>query len=221
MVVMSSSIDSISRGVDIVVKNPIIFLPSLIPIIIALIFNALAYWVFVERYIVGATVITAPNWVLLALGSFIAAICGFIAGCMVVDMVHDVLEQRKPDLSKSFSAVMGRVGVLIVLAIISAILTVIIVGIPIALFLIVVAIVEKTGVGESLSRSISFVSKNIGAVLVFVVIVIVVAIVLALIPVAGMVLSWIVNVIFTAAAVDLYVRLGAPLPPPPPPPPPA
>lgn len=211
---MSSSIDSISRGVDIVAKNPIIFLPSLIPIIVALIFNALAYWVFVERYIIpGAMIVTAPNWRLLTLGSFIAAICGFIAGCMIVDMVHDVLEQKKPNLSKSFNTVMSRIGVLIVLAIIAAVLTIIIVGIPIALFLLVIAIVERTGIGESLSKSISFVSKNISAVLVFVIIVIVVAVVLAFIPVVGTVLSWIANVVFAAAAVDLYVRLRPPPPP--------
>lgn len=206
-----------------VLKNPIILVPSLIPMVIALLFEFLARWVFAQQYIIYGAIISTPNIMLLTLGSFIAGILGFIAECMVIDMANDVFSQRKPDLSKSFRLVMDRIATLIVLAIIAAILTVIIIGIPIAYFLAIVAIVEGVGVGESLSRAVSFVSKNLGSVIVFIIIVIVVVIILSLIPVVGSILNWIASITFTVAAVNLYISLKTPpLPPPPPelPPPP-
>jgi hypothetical protein len=191
--------------------------------VIALLFEFLARWVFAQQYIIYGAIISTPNIMLLTLGSFIAGILGFIAECMVIDMANDVFSQRKPDLSKSFRLVMDRIATLIVLAIIAAILTVIIIGIPIAYFLAIVAIVEGVGVGESLSRAVSFVSKNLGSVIVFIIIVIVVVIILSLIPVVGSILNWIASITFTVAAVNLYISLKTPpLPPPPPelPPPP-
>lgn len=206
-----------------VLKNPIILVPSLIPMVIALLFEFLARWVFAQQYIIYGAIISTPNIMLLTLGSFIAGILGFIAECMVIDMANDVFSQRKPDLSRSFRLVMDRIATLIALAIIAAILTVIIIGIPIAYFLAIVAIVEGVGVGESLSRAVSFVSKNLGSVIVFIIIVIVVVIILSLIPVVGSILNWIASITFTVAAVNLYISLKTPpLPPPPPelPPPP-
>ena len=206
-----------------VLKNPIILVPSLIPMVIALLFEFLARWVFAQQYIIYGAIVSTPNIMLLTLGSFIAGILGFIAECMVIDMANDVFSQRKPDLSRSFRLVMDRIATLIALAIIAAILTVIIIGIPIAYFLAIVAIVEGVGVGESLSRAVSFVSKNLGSVIVFIIIVIVVVIILSLIPVVGSILNWIASITFTVAAVNLYISLKTPpLPPPPPelPPPP-
>jgi len=222
--IISSSINSISRGLDVVFKNPVILVPSLIPMVIALIFDFLARWVFAQQYIIPGAIISTPNIALLTLGSFIAGILGFIAECMVVDMANDVFSGGKPNLSKSLNLVIGKLVTLIVLAIIAAILSIIIIGIPVAFFLAIVAIVEGVGVGESLSRAISFVTKNLGSVIVFIIIVIVVAIILALIPIIGSILSWIASIIFTVAAVHLYISLKAPppqpeLPPPPPPPP--
>mgnify|MGYP000467321632 CR=1 FL=1 len=200
-----------------VLKNPIILVPSLIPMVIALLFEFLARWVFAQQYIIYGAIVSTPNIMLLTLGSFIAGILGFIAECMVIDMANDVFSQRKPNLSKSFSLVMSRIATLIVLAIIAAILTVIIIGIPIAFFLAIVAIVEGAGVSESLSRAISFVYKNLGSVIVFIIIVIVVVIILSLIPVVGSILNWVASITFTVAAVNLYISLKAPPTPPPPP----
>ena len=196
-----------------VLKNPIILVPSLIPMVIALLFEFLARWVFAQQYIIYGAIISTPNIMLLTLGSFIAGILGFIAECMVIDMANDVFSQRKPNLSKSFSLVMSRIATLIVLAIIAAILTVIIIGIPIAFFLAVIAIVEGVGVSESLSRATSFVYKNLDSVFTFSVISIVVAIILSRIPIMGSMLSWITSITFTVAAVNLYISLKTPPPP--------
>jgi hypothetical protein len=118
---------------------------------------------------------------------------------------------------------MGRLGTLIIAAIISAIFFITFVLIPVALFIITIAMIDGTDAIESTKRSFDFVIKNLGEVIVFIIIVIVVAIIFGigfgLIPVVGAyigaIIGWILNVVFTVAAVHFYLSLRLPPPPPP------
>ncbi|MEM2424865.1 MAG: hypothetical protein QXK73_06415 [Candidatus Bathyarchaeia archaeon] len=224
---MSKSVESISESFDISTKNPILLVPYIAPIIIQIIFNVLAH-LFPIRYYYGPSLVAeVPNTGLIILGSFIAGIVGFIAACTLVDMTNDVINGRPVNLSKSLSYVRGRISILIVLAIIAAIFSITIILLPIAMFLVVVAIIEGKNVAESIKKTFSFVSRNLGEVVVFIIIVIIVGIIFSygfsLIPVVGLyignIIGWIINAIFTISAVHLYISLEQ-LPPPPPPPPP-
>jgi hypothetical protein len=224
----SKSTESISKGVDASTKNPGLFVPILAPLVIQLLFLILAYVVFPVRYgLYSILYWEGPNPWLVWGGYFIASIVGFIASCMIVDMANDIINERPMDLKKSMNLVMGRLGTLILAAIIAAVCFITFVLIPVALFIITIAIIEGTDAIESTKRAFNFVVKNIGEVIVFIIIVIVVAVILgigfAFIPVVGAyigaIASWIVNVIFTVAAVYFYLALRQPLPPPPPPPP--
>jgi len=226
---MSKSTESLSNGVNTSTKNPGLFIPSLAPIVVQLFFLILAYVVFPIRYGVYPILYwEAPNPWLVWGGYFIASIVGFIASCMVVDMANDLMNGRPMNMKKSMNLVIGRLGTLILAAIISAICFITFVLIPVALFIITIAIVEGTDAIESTKRSFDFVVKNLGEVIVFIIIVIVVWIIagfiFALIPVVGAyigaVVSWILNVVFTVASVHFYLSLRQAVPPPPPPPPP-
>ncbi|MCX8171189.1 MAG: hypothetical protein N3E47_04365, partial [Candidatus Bathyarchaeota archaeon] len=116
---MSKSIESVSKGLDISMKNPMLLAPYAAPIIIQWIFSALAYLFPIRYYF-----IEAPNPFILMFGSFIAAILGFIAACMLIDMVNDLLNNRPIDFSKSLNFVVRKIGTLIVTAIIAALLSV-------------------------------------------------------------------------------------------------
>ena len=197
--------------------------------VVQLFFLILAYVVFPVRYgLYPILYWEAPNPWLVWGGYFIAAIVGFIASCMVVDMANDTINGRPMDLKKSMNLVMGKLGTLILAAIISAVCFITFVLIPVALFIITIAIIEGTDAIESTKRSFDFVIKNLGEVIVFIIIIIAVAIVLgigfAFIPVVGAyigaVVSWILNVVFTVASVHFYLSLRQPTPLPPPPPPP-
>lgn len=225
----SKSVESISKGLDTSTKNPALFVPIIAPLVIQLLFLILAYVVFPVRYgIPPFFYVEAPNPGLIWGGYFIASIVGFIASCMIVDMANDAINGRTIDLKKSMNLVMSRLGTLILAAIISAICFITFVLIPVALFIITIAIIEGTDAIESTKRAFDFVIKNLGEVIVFVIIVIVVSIifgfVFAMIPVVGAylgaIISWVVNVIFTVASIYLYLALRQALPPPPPPPPP-
>lgn len=225
----SRSTEALSKGVNTSTKNPGLFMPILAPLIIQLIFLILAYVVFPQViYFFGIPIAVIPNPYLIWGGYFIASIIGFIASCMIVDMANDVINKRPMNLKKSMNVVTGRLGTLFIAAIISAIFFLIFVLIPVALFIITIAIIEKTDAIESTKRAFDFFIKNLGEVLVFVIVVIVVSLILgvgfAFIPVVGAyigaIVSWILNAIFTVAAVHFYLSLKQPLAPPPPPPPP-
>jgi hypothetical protein len=230
---MSKSTESISKGIDTSTKNPGLFVPALAPLAIQLLFLILAYVVFpyqaLELHGLSLRTVYYPNiWISLA-GSFIAAIVGFLASCMIVDMANDVINGRPMDMKKSMNLVTGKLGTLIAAAIISAVCYITIILIPVAMFIIAIALIEGTDAIESTKRAFDFVVKNLGEVIVYIIIVIVINVVLAigigLIPVVGIYIgnaaSWIINVIFTVASVHFYLasRLVAPPPPPPPPPP--
>ncbi len=218
----SKSTEALSRGVDTSTKNPILFVPALVPILIQVVFQLLAYVVFPSLYFFFP-IVSLLIWG----GYFIAAFLGFIASCMIVDMVNDKMKGNPIDLNKSLNVVTGRLEDLILAAIISAVCFITFFLIPIALFLITIAIIEKTDAIESTRRSVDFVLKNLEEVIVFMIIVIVAWIVLnigfSFIPFIGVyigaVISWLLNVVLTVAAVHFYLSLRPPSSPPPPSPP--
>ena len=223
----SKSTEALTNGVDTSTKNPILFIPALVPIVVQLVFLLLAYVVFPTRYsfVPFGIAVVGPNALLIWGGYFIAALLGFIASCMIVDMANDRFSGKPMDLNKSLNVVLGRLGDLILAAIISAVCFITFFLIPIALFLIAIAIIEKTDAIESTRRSFDFVLKNLEEVIIFMVIVIVAWIVLnfgfSIIPVVGAylgaVISWLLNVVLTVAAVHFYLSLKPTTPPPPPP----
>jgi hypothetical protein len=214
--VSSKSTEALSKGVDSSIKNPVLFVPSLIPIVIQLLFLLLAYVVFPIQYdILGLVYGLIPNPWLIWAGYFIAALFGFVASCMVVDMINDKINERQINLNKSFSVVMSRLGTLILAAVIAAVCFITFVLIPVALFIITIAMIEGTGAIDSTKKAVDFVIKNLGEVIVFIIIVIVADIILSfgfgLIPVVGAyigaIISWIAGVVFTVSSVHFYLAL--------------
>jgi len=196
--------------------------------VVQLFFLILAYVVFPVRYgLYPILYWEAPNPWFVWGGYFIAAIVGFISSCMVVDMANDTINGRPMDLKKSMNLVMGKLGTLILAAIISAVCFITFVLITVALFIITIAIIEGTDAIESTKRSFDFVIKNLGEVIIFIIIVVVVLIIswvgFTFIPVVGAyigaVVGWILIVVFVVASVHFYLSLRQPPPPPPPPPP--
>jgi len=212
---MSKSIESISRGLDISVKNPMLLAPFAAPIIVQWVFSALAQLFPIRYYF-----IEAPNPFILMFGSFVAAILGFVAACMLIDMVNDSLSGRPIDLRKSLNLVVSRIGTLIVTAIIAALFSITVILLPIAMFIVVIAIIEELDAVESVKRSFNFVLSNVGEVLVFIILVIVIGAVFSygfsLIPIVGSyigaVVSWLLNAIFTVSAAYFFISLRPPPP---------
>lgn len=218
------STEALSNAIETSTKNLILFLPSLVPIVVQLFFLLLAYVVFPVRYGFNPFFnnVISPNPFLVWGGYFIAAILGFMASCMVVDMANDSINGQPINLNKSLNAVTDRLGDLILAAIISAVCFVTFFLIPVALFIITITIIEKTDAIESTKRAVDFVLNNLGEVIIFMILVIVAWLVFsvgfAFIPFIGAylgsVISWLLNVFLTVASVHFYLSLK-PAPPPP------
>ena len=220
----SKSVDAITHGIDTSTKNLLMFIPSFAPVVVQLLFLVLAYVVFPYQFtnVPFITGVVAPNTWLVWAGNFIAGLVGFLAYCMVVDMTHDSITGQPVDLNKSLNVVMGRLAELIIIAIISVLCAITILLIPLALFFRTIAIIEKTDTNETITKTVDFVRKNLGEVLVFVIIVIIVTVILfvgfSLIPFGGAyvsaVLNGLVSVVLTAATVHFYISLRSTPPPP-------
>lgn len=203
------SIESISKSLDITTKNPDIFLPAAAPLVVHLLFTALAY--------------EMVNVWLLWGGYFLASIVGFVASCVVVDMANDIINGRSMSLNKSLKLIVDRLGALILAAIISAICFITVILIPVALFIITISIVEETGALQSVKTAVNFVVKNLGEAIIFTIIVVVVSVILSFIlgaiPIVGVyvepIIMWMINVIFIVATVHFYITLRQPITPPP------
>ncbi|MEM2534989.1 MAG: hypothetical protein QXD12_04210 [Candidatus Nezhaarchaeales archaeon] len=181
---MPKSLESISKGLNISIKRPILLVPFIAPVVVQWVFSMLAQLFPIRYYF-----IEEPNTLILMFGSFIAAILGFIAACMLIDMVNDVLNNQSISLSKSLNFVVSRISTLIVTAIVAALLSITVILLPIAIFIVVIAIIETVDVIESIKRAFTFVSKNLSEVIVFIVLVIVIGMAFSygfsLIPIVG------------------------------------
>lgn len=210
---MSKSIESISKSLDTLLKNPILFAPYAVPIIIQLIFNALAY-LFPIRYYY----FEVPNPFISFFGLLIAAIIGFIAACMTVDMANDAINNRLIDLNKSLNLIISRISVLIVTSIIAALCSITVILLPIALFIVVIAIIENLDAVESTRRSFNFVTKNLGEVVIFIIVVVALGAIFSFgfsyVPIIGSyigtIINWLLNALFTVSAVYFYFSLNPP-----------
>lgn len=223
---MSKSTESISKGIDVSLKNPAVFLPSLAPIVIELLFGILAYVIFPIRVLE----FYYPNTWIVWSGYFVALLVGFIASCVTIDMAHDAVNQQPVNLNKSVNVVTSRLGDLIVAAVIAALCGITIILLPVAFFIVAIAIVDKTDAVESTKRAFDFVIKNLGEVIIFLILVIVISIIFTFVfgfipivgPYLGAIIRWILYAVFSVASVHFYISLkqASPMPPPPPPPPP-
>jgi len=203
---MPVSLEALSRSLEVLSENPIIIVPSLVPAILDLLlklaimgtrFHAFMHPLLMMQY-----------YGLMMIGGFVTALVGFIAVTMEADMANDVFQGAKADLEKSLDRVLKTMGTLIGLAIISAIFAMTIILVPVALFLITIAIVDEVGVGEAISRSFSFVTGNLGEVLLFVIAIVIIDIILSLIPFIGGLLTWLANCVFIMTSVLIYRRLS-------------
>jgi hypothetical protein len=197
----SESVMAISKGVDTVTKNLLLFVPPLVLLVIQLLFQFSAYVV--------------PNiWFELVV-SFIVGLIGFMAYGIVVDMTNDTINGNPLDLNKSLNVITSRLPELILIAIVAALCALTILLIPLAYFFRTITIIEKTDTNQTISKTVDFVRNNLGDVIVFVLITIVVTVlftlVFSLIPFVGAyvgdLLNMLFSVVFTAASVHLYTSL--------------
>ena len=187
---MNKSIRALTDAYEILIKTPLLLVPAVAPIVIHLFFLVLAYQIFpVLQIIPFYGIIQGPNLPINWGGYLIASVIGFMASCIVVDMTSDLVHQKPLDLNKSLKLIRSKLDTLIISGIIVAVCFVTFILIPVALFIIVISILENTDAITSTKKSIALILNNLEEIGTFLVLIVLTSIIFGfgfgIIPIIG------------------------------------
>jgi len=157
-------------------------------------------WPSVPPYHPGGISLLLLNGMLSFLGFVVSYILFFAS----LDMSRDAYLDAPLNLRGSVNYVLGRIVIFIVASIVGAIMSITIILIPAVILMFVVMVVDETGIGNSLSRAFSVLSRELGDVLVLLVVSIVGSFILGIIPFIGDILETALRVVIGLAFIDLY-----------------
>jgi hypothetical protein len=177
--------------------NPTIFAPVIIG---GLISSAIRVW--------GRQPLSQSGYVpVVLIGSLISilgAVVSFILNFAATDMARDAYSNEQLDLGKSFSYAAGRIVTFFLASIVAGILSITIILIPIALLMMVIIVVDETGIVDALSQSFTVLGRDLGDIIVILIVAIIGYAVLGWVPLVGSLLTAGFSLILTLAFIDVY-----------------
>lgn len=204
------AIEAFSRGVSIVSTKPGVLVPAiigaLIPLAISILFAPWthrgtfsgSFWGFIVSPAGAALFLLGISLV------FVGLIISFVMFFASLDMSRDAYLERELNMSESVGYVMRRLGTFIVAAIIGAILFVTVIGIPIAILMFVVMVVDETGIGYAVSKALNVLGARLMDVIILIILAIVGTAILNFIPFISSILVAAYNVLIGLAFMDIY-----------------
>ncbi len=203
----------LNLGFQLASKKPMVFAPALLGSLISIIISRSARgllgiyrWEFWPGW--PAMPPYRPETMSLILFSGLLGIIGFIVSYILyfasIDMSRDAYFDAPLSLTGSVNYVLRRIGIFIVASIVGAIMSITIILIPAVLLMFVVMVVDETGIGDSLSKAFSVLTRELGDVIVLIVVSILGSIILGFIPFVGGLLQACLRVVIGLAFIDLY-----------------
>jgi hypothetical protein len=216
--------DLLSQAMDVITGNPMIIVPYLIPLIIALIGAFVAWGSIVSIEDVGLGFEPDVNFfrdtALAYLGfasvlGILSWISSIFALAFAINMTYNAVNGRKVTLSEAWSEIgAGKILILIIVAIITAILIflgffALCIGALIVMILLVFVnqgiIIDNLDIGATFGNSYNIAKKNFFDILILVIIFAVLGAIVGLIPVFGVVLAILVELYGTVTYTILYL----------------
>ncbi|MGD2250342.1 MAG: hypothetical protein PVF58_18235 [Candidatus Methanofastidiosia archaeon] len=210
----------LSEALDVISGNPMIIVPYLIPVILALISAFVTIGAFIRGGALPAMATgmeVDPQFFLstaltfMGIGSVIgvlAWIFTIVANAFAITITNDHLQGRKVTLQQAWQEIgVDKIIILIIVSIIVAILTILgffvfCIGALIVLILMAFVgqgvVIDSLGIGATLSKSYNVAKKNWVDVFIVLLVVLVAIIILNLIPVIGgflQILAWMYSVV--------------------------
>jgi hypothetical protein len=136
--------------------------------------------------------------------SIVGAVVSFILNFAAIDMARDAYTNEPMDLGRSFSYAAGRIGTFIVASIIAGILSITIILIPVAILMMVIIVVDETGIVDALSQAFGVLGRDLGDVIVILIVAIIGYAVLGWVPLIGGLLTSAFGVVLDLAFIDVY-----------------
>ena len=197
-------------GFQLASSKPMIFAPALLGSLISIVISRFVrgifgiyrweFWPAMPPYGPGTTSLILLSGLLGIIGFIISYILFFAS----IDMSRDAYFDAPLNLMGSVNYVLGRIGIFIVASIVGAIMSITIILIPAVLLMFVVMVVDETGIGDSLSKAFSVITRELGDVIVLIVVSILGSLVLGFIPFLGGLLQACLRVVIGLAFIDLY-----------------
>ncbi|MCW4049801.1 MAG: zinc ribbon domain-containing protein [Candidatus Bathyarchaeota archaeon] len=186
-----SYVEHLTVGFNIAVSQPMVFVPAVLSGVIswALTSATLGY--------VG---------VMAAVLSIIGSIIGFVLNFASIDMSRDAYQNKTLDLVESVNYVTGRAVEFFIASIVGGLMSVTIILIPAVLLMFVVMVVDETGIGDAVSKSIEVLQADIRDVLLILLVSIIGSFVIGFVPLFSGLLNSALNVVVGLAFIDIYIN---------------
>lgn len=214
----------LSEALDVITQNPIIIVPYLIPVVIALLGAVIAFGTFVPREAVISGFELDPGFFLENALAFIgfasifgvlAWIFGIVAAAFAITITWNAVQGRKVTLSEAWEQIgVNKIIILLIVYIITAILTflgffALCIGALIVMILLIFVnqgiIIDNLDIGATFSNSYNIAKDNFFYILILVLAFAVLGFLLGLVPIIGGILSILVGMYATVTYTVLYL----------------
>ena len=195
----AGAIDHLSLGFNLAMAKPMVFAPVLLGGIISTIIDNL--W-GPQPDPTGL----GPILFFASIVSIVGSIITFVLNFATIDMARDAYMDEPLDLGRSFNYALSRIVTFFLASIVAALLSITIILIPVAILMMVVIVMDETGIMDAVSRAFSVLSKDLGDVIVILVLSAVGYALLGWAPVIGGLLTACFGVVVDLAFIDLYHR---------------
>jgi len=189
--------DHLSLGFNISLAKPMVFAPVIIG---GLISSAISVW--------GRQPLSQSGYVpVVFIGSLISivgAVVSFILNFAAIDMARDAYTNEPLDLGRSFSYASGRIGTFFLASIVAGILSITIILIPVAILMMVIIVVDETGIVDALSQSLGVLGRDLGDIIVILLVAVIGYAVLGWVPLVGGLLTAGFSLVLDLAFIDVY-----------------
>ena len=189
--------DHLTLGFNLSLAKPMVFAPVIIG---GLISSAISVW--------GRQPLSQSGYVpVVLIGSLISiigAVVSFILNFATIDMARDAYTDEPLDLGRSFNYAIGRIVTFFVASIVAGILSITIILIPVAILMMVIIVMDETGIVDALGQSFGVLGRDLGDIIVILVVAIIGYAILGWVPFIGGLLTACFSVVLDLAFIDVY-----------------
>jgi hypothetical protein len=187
--------DHLSLGFNLAMARPMVFAPVLLGGIIS---------AFIDSFWGPDPTGFAPILFFASIVSIVGLIIRFVLNFATIDMARDAYMDQPLDLGRSFNYALSRFLTFFIASIVAALLSFTIILIPVAILLVVIIVMDETGIMDAISQAFSVLSRDLGDVIILLVASIVGSFLLGWVPIVGGLLAACYGVVLDIAFIDVY-----------------
>jgi len=190
------AVDHLSLGFNLAMARPMVFAPALLGGIIFIVIDNFG----------GGTGPSSSTPILffVSIVSIVGSIITFVLNFATIDMARDAYVDEPLDLRRSFNYALSRIGTFFIASIVAALLSLTIVLIPMAILMVVIIVMDETGIMDAISKAFGVFTKDLGDVIIVFVAAIVGNTLLGWAPLVGGLLIACYGVVLDLAFIDIY-----------------